>query len=163
LPVEVPSCDAPLVVPVPVVAVVVDVSVVVVVSLLPLVPDVLPLELPPVEPLVELAGAAGTALFACVKALTLTRLDRAAIAAGAPSMGATVAFDSLLSMAPLLLQAIAIPGLVIVSDVARHLLLDRLTQLVGEKGSAAVLTMREAPDHRTTRIVAALVSIGTLI
>jgi membrane protein len=82
---------------------------------------------------------------------------------GAPSMGAAVAFYTLFSMAPLLLLAIAIAGFVIGSDVARNLLVDQLTTLMGEKGASAIQAVLEAADDRTEDAFAAVVSLVTLV
>jgi membrane protein len=82
---------------------------------------------------------------------------------GAPSMGAAVAFYTLFSMAPLLLLAIAIAGFVIGSDVARDLLVNQLTSLMGEKGAGAIQSVLEAADDRTEDVFAAAVSLVTLV
>jgi membrane protein len=81
---------------------------------------------------------------------------------GAASMGAALAFYTLFSMAPLLLLAIAIAGLVIGNDVARDLLLGQLTQLLGAQGAAAVESVLEAADKKGESITAAAVSLATL-
>jgi membrane protein len=82
---------------------------------------------------------------------------------GAPSMGAAVAFYTLFSMAPLLLLAIAIAGFVIGSDVARDLLVNQLTSLMGEKGAGAIQSVLQAADDRTEDVFAAAVSLVTLV
>jgi membrane protein len=81
---------------------------------------------------------------------------------GAASMGAALAFYTLFSMAPLLLLAIAIAGLVIGNDVARDLLLGQLTQLLGAQGAAAVESVLQAADKKGESITAAAVSLATL-
>jgi membrane protein len=81
---------------------------------------------------------------------------------GAGSMGAALAFYTLFSMAPLLLLVIAIAGLVIGSDVARDLLMNQLTQLLGEQGATAVKSVLEAADKKGESIMAAAVSLVTL-
>ena len=81
---------------------------------------------------------------------------------GAASMGAALAFYTLFSMAPLLLLVIAIAGLVIGSDVARDLLMNQLTQLLGEQGATAVKSVLEAADKKGESITAAAVSLVTL-
>jgi membrane protein len=80
----------------------------------------------------------------------------------AASMGAALAFYTLFSMAPLLLLAIAIAGLVIGNDVARDLLMDQLTELLGEQGAAAVKSVLEAADEKGQSMAAAAVSLVTL-
>jgi membrane protein len=81
---------------------------------------------------------------------------------GAGSMGAALAFYTLFSMAPLLLLAISIAGLAIGDDVARGLLLDQLTQLLGEEGAAAVKSVLMASDKKGESLAAAAVSLATL-
>jgi membrane protein len=81
---------------------------------------------------------------------------------GAGSMGAALAFYTLFSMAPLLLLVIAIAGLVIGSDTAKDLLMNQLTQLLGEQGATAVKSVLEAADKKGESIMAAAVSLVTL-
>jgi membrane protein len=81
---------------------------------------------------------------------------------GAGSMGAALAFYTLFSMAPLLLLAIAIAGLVIGSDTARDLLMNQLADLLGEQGAQAVKSILDAEDKKGESIAAALVSLATL-
>jgi membrane protein len=81
---------------------------------------------------------------------------------GAASMGAALAFYTLFSMAPLLLLAISIAGLVIGDDVARGLVGDQLRDLLGEQGAAAVQSVLAAADRKGENLVAAAVSLATL-
>lgn len=81
----------------------------------------------------------------------------------AAGMGAALAFYTLFSMAPLLLLVIAIAGLVIGADTARELILTQLTELLGEKGANAVASVLKAADNRAEGIVAAAVSVGTVV
>lgn len=81
---------------------------------------------------------------------------------GAASMGAALAFYTLFSMAPLLLLTISVAGLVIGDDAARGLLLEQLTQLLGEQGAAAVKSLIMAIDRKAESIAAATLSIATL-
>lgn len=81
---------------------------------------------------------------------------------GAASMGAALAFYTLFSMAPLLLLAIAIAGLFIGNDVARDLLLNQLTQLLGAQGATAIKSVLEAADEKGQTLAAAAVSLATL-
>jgi membrane protein len=79
------------------------------------------------------------------------------------SMGAALAFYTLFSMAPLLLLVIAIAGLVIGPDVAQGLMMTQLTTLLGEKGAGAVQAILKAADDRAEGIVAATLSLATLV
>ena len=80
----------------------------------------------------------------------------------AGSMGAALAFYALFSMAPLLLLVISIMALVVDAEVARHLIFDQLTQLLGEKGAAAVEGVLQAADRREKGIAAAAASLAML-
>ena len=82
---------------------------------------------------------------------------------GAASMGAALAFYTLFSMAPLLLLIVALAGFVIGTDVAREHLVNQLTTLLGDKGAGAVLSVMEAAADRTEGVVAAVVSLATLV
>jgi membrane protein len=84
------------------------------------------------------------------------------LADGASSMGAALAFYTLFSMAPLLLLAIAIAGLVIGSDVASGLLMDQINSLMGEKAGAAIQAVLKASDDKKQGIIAAVTSVATL-
>ncbi|MGH8518415.1 MAG: YhjD/YihY/BrkB family envelope integrity protein, partial [Panacagrimonas sp.] len=57
---------------------------------------------------------------------------------GASSMGAALAFYSLLSMAPVLLMVITVAGLFFGEDAARGALIDELRELFGPTGAQAV-------------------------
>lgn len=79
------------------------------------------------------------------------------------SMGAALAFYTLFSMAPLLLLVIAIAGLVIGTDVAQGLMMEQLTNLLGEQGAGAVQAVLKASDNRAEGVIAVLVSLATLV
>lgn len=81
----------------------------------------------------------------------------------AASMGAALAFYTLFSMAPLLLLVISIAGLVIGADTAHGLIFDQLNELLGEKGASAVEAVLKAADNKEKGLLAAAVSLGTLI
>lgn len=57
---------------------------------------------------------------------------------GASSMGAAIAYYTVLSLAPLLLIVITVAGLIFGEDAARGALLDELAGLVGQQGAEAV-------------------------
>jgi membrane protein len=82
---------------------------------------------------------------------------------GGASMGAALAFYTLFSMAPLLLLVIAIAGLVIGTDVAQGLLMEQLTNLLGEQGAGAVKAVLKAADNRAEGVIAVVVSLATLV
>ena len=81
------------------------------------------------------------------------------------SMGAALAFFSLLSMGPLLLLVIAVTGLVLGRDEAQTLLLTQLAGLLGDTGAEGVTTVLESTSSReggimTTAISGAILLIG---
>ncbi len=87
----------------------------------------------------------------------------------AVSMGAAVAFYSLLSMAPLLIMVITLVGLVIGRDEAQQLLLTQLSGLLGDAGAegvkgllAATSTHREGVIATVTSAIALLVGATTV-
>lgn len=81
----------------------------------------------------------------------------------AAGMGAALSFYTLFSMAPLLLLVIAVAGLVIGADTARALIFTQLNDLLGEKGASAVQALLLAADSRKEGLVAAAISLGTLV
>jgi membrane protein len=81
----------------------------------------------------------------------------------APSMGAALSFYTLFSMAPLLLLAISIAGIVIGTDTARDLLMTQLSGLMGEEGAGAIRAVLEKAHERSDGWWPATVSIVTLV
>lgn len=79
------------------------------------------------------------------------------------SMGAALAFYSLLSMGPLLFLVITIAGLVIGPDEARELLFTQLSGLLGDTGAEGVETVISASDTQKEGIVATIVSFAVLL
>ena len=74
------------------------------------------------------------------------------------SMGAALAFYSLLSMAPLLVLVITVAGLVIGRDEAQALLFTQLSGLLGDTGAEGVKTVLDAASSKDGGIVQTLVS-----
>ncbi|HUP29999.1 MAG TPA: YihY/virulence factor BrkB family protein [Usitatibacter sp.] len=79
------------------------------------------------------------------------------------SMGAALAFYSLLSMAPLLMLVITMAGLIIGHDEAQTLLLTQLSGLLGDTGAEGVKTMLEASAREKTGILATVISALVLL
>ncbi|WP_254513384.1 YihY/virulence factor BrkB family protein [Anatilimnocola floriformis] len=79
-----------------------------------------------------------------------------------PRMGAALAFYSILSIAPLLLIAIAIAGLFFDQSVAREHLETQISELVGKEGASAIKVMLESGTRQGGRL-ATLLGIGTLL
>jgi membrane protein len=82
---------------------------------------------------------------------------------GANSMGAALAFYSLLSMAPLLVLVIFLAGLIIGRDEAQALLMTQLSGLLGETGATGVKTVLDAASTHEDGILAAIASMATLL
>jgi membrane protein len=74
------------------------------------------------------------------------------------SMGAALAFYSLLSMAPLMVLVITVAGLVIGRDEAQTLLFTQLSGLLGETGAEGVKTVLDAASSKDGGVLQTLVS-----
>ena len=81
----------------------------------------------------------------------------------AMSMGAALAFYSLLSMAPLLILVITLVGLVIGRDEAQQLLLTQLSGLLGNAGGEGVKSVLEATHTHRDGILATAISALVLL
>jgi membrane protein len=81
----------------------------------------------------------------------------------ASSMGAAVAFYTLLSMAPLLVLVIALAGLFIGRDQAQEVLMTQMSGLLGDAGAEGIRTVLEAAQNPSGGLVASLASFATLI
>jgi len=81
----------------------------------------------------------------------------------AASMGAALAFYSLFSMAPLLLLVMSMLALFVDADVARRLIFDQLTQLLGAQGAEAVRHVLRAANQHAHGFVAAAGSVAMLV
>ena len=81
----------------------------------------------------------------------------------APQQGAALAFYSLLSLAPLLMIAIAIAALFFGEDAARGELKDQLKVLVGREGAKAAESMLENAKRPDAGILATVIGVGTLL
>ena len=81
----------------------------------------------------------------------------------APSMGASLAFYTLFSIAPLLLVVIALAGLFIGRDTAQGMLIEQLSQFLGEKAAYGVESLLEATGTRDQGLFAAGVGAVTLV
>jgi membrane protein len=79
------------------------------------------------------------------------------------SMGAALAFYSLLSMAPLLVLVITLAGIFIGRDEAHELLLTQMSGLLGETGGQGVRTLLESASQDDKGLLQTLVSFGLLV
>ena len=81
----------------------------------------------------------------------------------APSMGAALAYYTLFSIAPLLLIAISIAGLVFGEDAARGQVYGQLRDLMGEQGAAAAEALLKNVNQPAKGIVATIAGVATLL
>jgi len=79
------------------------------------------------------------------------------------SMGAALAFYSLLSMAPLLVLVITVAGLVIGRDEAQALLFTQLSGLLGETGAEGVRTLLDAASSEKEGLIQSVISFFVLL
>ena len=80
----------------------------------------------------------------------------------ASSMGASLAFYNLFSLAPLLLVAIAFAGIFVDRATAQQLLLTQLTGMVGDNAAAAIAALLEAAGSRNQSRFPALIGLAVL-
>jgi membrane protein len=81
----------------------------------------------------------------------------------APQLGAALAFYSALSLAPLLVIALAIAGLVLGEEAARGQIVNELQSLVGPAGGKAIEDMIRNANKPETGIIASVLSVVTLL
>lgn len=82
---------------------------------------------------------------------------------GAPSMGAALAFYSLLSLAPLLMLVIMVSGMVVGKEAAQAALLSELGGLLGDAGADAVRRLLETAAGEREGPLAALAGLAVLL
>jgi membrane protein len=75
----------------------------------------------------------------------------------APRLGASLAYYTLFAIAPILLVATAIAGMVFGAEAARGEIVDQLDQLVGREGAQAVQSLLEGASQRRAGITATVV------
>src|SRR6187399_2537162 len=81
----------------------------------------------------------------------------------APQLGASLAFYSALSIAPLLVIALAIAGFFLGEDAARGQIVHELHSLVGQDGGKAIEDMIQSANKPSTGIIATVLSVATLL
>lgn len=98
---------------------------------------------------------------------TAWRLLRAAVSAWiddhAPSMGAALAYYTLFSMAPLLLIAISVAGLVFGEQAARGEVMEQIAGLMGTESARAVESMLASLNKPAAGIGGTLLGFGVLL
>jgi membrane protein len=85
------------------------------------------------------------------------------LADNAPSMGAALAFYSAFSLAPLLIIASAVAGVVFGATQARSAVVEQFKELIGPVGAEAVERLLNATAHIGTGVVATLIGIVLLL
>lgn len=81
----------------------------------------------------------------------------------APSMGAALAFYTVLSLAPLLLVAVGVAGFFVGRDEAQSALISQLTLLLGEKAAFGIEGLLDAAGSRDQGFMPALIGFGTMV
>ncbi|MGE5681920.1 MAG: YihY/virulence factor BrkB family protein [Bacillota bacterium] len=80
-----------------------------------------------------------------------------------PKLGASLAYYTIFSIAPLLIIAIAVAGFIFGKDAAQGQLSGQLKSLVGNEGAILIQTAIQNSSNVSSGIIATLVSILTLI
>src|ERR1051325_2243766 len=78
-------------------------------------------------------------------------------------LSAALAYYTLFSMAPLVVVAVAIAGLVFGEDAVRGQIFDQLRGLVGDQSASAVQTAVAAASVKSSGITASVIGVVTLL
>jgi membrane protein len=81
----------------------------------------------------------------------------------APRMAAALSYYTAFSMAPILILAISIAGLVLGREAAQGRIVEQIAGLVGKQSAAAIQSMIEAANRPSKGILASVISIVSLI
>jgi membrane protein len=81
----------------------------------------------------------------------------------APRLGAALAFYTILSLAPLVILAVAIAGLIFGHSTAQSQVLGEVERMIGRQGSEAVKGMIENAQEPTSCTVASIIGVVTLL
>jgi membrane protein len=81
----------------------------------------------------------------------------------APSMGAALAYYTVFSIAPLLIIAIAVAGLVFGQEAAQGEIVGQLRGVIGDEGAVAVQGMLKSVSEPAHGVIATVVSVLTLV
>lgn len=85
------------------------------------------------------------------------------VADKATSMGAALAFYSLLSLAPLLVVVIALTGIALGRDQAEELLFSQVSALLGDAGAQGVRTILDSANTQREGLLATVIGAATLV
>jgi len=80
----------------------------------------------------------------------------------APSMGAAIAYYTMFSIAPMLVIAIAVAGLIFGQEAAQGEIVSQLRGLIGTEGAIAIQGLLKSASEPTEGIIATTISIVTL-
>jgi len=72
----------------------------------------------------------------------------------APRLGASLAYYTLFAIAPILIVATAVAGMVFGAEAVRGEIIDQIDQLIGREGASAVQSLLEGASQRRAGIVA---------
>ena len=81
----------------------------------------------------------------------------------AQSMGAALSYYTVFSIAPLLLIAISVAGLVFGQDAAQGAVVDQLRGLIGQNGAQAIQDLLKNVSRPSSGIVATIVGLAVLV
>jgi len=81
----------------------------------------------------------------------------------APRLAAALSYYTAFSMAPLLILAISIAGLVLGRDAAEGKIVEQIGGLVGKQSAAAIQSMIQAANRPSKGILASVIGVVTLI
>jgi YihY family inner membrane protein len=80
----------------------------------------------------------------------------------APSMGAAIAYYTIFSLAPMLVIAIAVAGMIFGQEAAQGEIVNQLRGLLGTEGAVAVQGLLKSANEPTGGVIATVLSIFTL-
>ncbi|MFL9926322.1 YihY/virulence factor BrkB family protein [Herbaspirillum lusitanum] len=80
----------------------------------------------------------------------------------APSMGAAIAYYTIFSIAPMLVIAIAVAGMIFGQDAAQGEIVNQIGSIVGNEGAAAIQSLLLSVSKPTDGIIATALSVVTL-
>ena len=92
----------------------------------------------------------------------LAKTAHAFIADNIPGLGAALAFYTTVAVAPLLVLAIAVAGMVFAEGEARQRVIGEIQRLAGSQAGAALASV-QSPLVSTTGILATVLGVGTMI
>ena len=82
---------------------------------------------------------------------------------GAMSMGASIAFYTIFSLAPLVILVTAIAGLVFGDEAAQGALADQLSNLIGQDAAKTVQDLVASAGNRDSGVLASVIGLATLV